>query len=139
VVRVVEGAVAEHGVEDVAAASGEGDQGLVVSFALSDLAVVVGAGDRVAEGGERGEEQRPFRARFPRWDDLSPRIEVPERGCRALCGDARLVRPLTVLARVRQIRCLLSACDAARDAGGEVLLEGGTRDRNGRGRQSETS
>ena len=60
VVGVVFGAVAEHGVEDVDAASGQGDEGLVVSFALGDLAVLVGAGDGVAEGGEGGEEQRPF-------------------------------------------------------------------------------
>ena len=60
VFRVVEGAVAEHGVEDVDAASGEGDEGLVVALALCDLAVVIRAGDRVAEGGEGGEEERPF-------------------------------------------------------------------------------
>lgn len=39
----VEGAVAEHGVEDVGAASSEGDEGLVVAFALGSFAVVVGA------------------------------------------------------------------------------------------------
>jgi hypothetical protein len=43
VVGLIEGAVAEHGVEDVTAAAGEGDEGLVVAFALSDLPVVVGA------------------------------------------------------------------------------------------------
>ena len=43
VVGLIEGAVAEQGEEDVAAAAGEGDEGLVVVFALSDLAVVVGA------------------------------------------------------------------------------------------------
>lgn len=43
VVGLVEGAVAEHGVEDVAASAGEGDEGLVVAFALGDFAVVVGA------------------------------------------------------------------------------------------------
>ena len=42
VVGLVEGAVAEHGVEDVAASSIEGDEGLVVLFALGDRAVVVG-------------------------------------------------------------------------------------------------
>ena len=41
--RLVEGAVAEHGVEDVGSASGEGDEGLVVTLALGDLPVVVGA------------------------------------------------------------------------------------------------
>ena len=40
---LIEGAVAGHGVEDVTAAAGEGDEGLVVAFALSDLPVVVGA------------------------------------------------------------------------------------------------
>lgn len=58
--RLVEGAVAEHGVENVAASSGESDKGLVVAFALSDFAVVVGARDRIAEGGEGGEKQRPL-------------------------------------------------------------------------------
>jgi hypothetical protein len=33
VVVLVEGAVAEHGVEDVAASAGEGDEGLAVVFA----------------------------------------------------------------------------------------------------------
>jgi hypothetical protein len=43
VVWLVQGAVAEHGVEHVATASGEGDEGLVMAFALSDFPVVVGA------------------------------------------------------------------------------------------------
>ena len=42
VVGLIEGAVSEHGIEDVAAASGEGNEGLVVALALGDLAVVVG-------------------------------------------------------------------------------------------------
>lgn len=33
-------AIAEHGVDDVDATSGEGDQSLVVPFALASLAVV---------------------------------------------------------------------------------------------------
>ena len=41
--RLVKGSVAEHGVEDVGAASSQCDEGLVVALALSDLAVVVGA------------------------------------------------------------------------------------------------
>ena len=45
---LVESAVAEHRVEDVATASGEGDEGLVVTFSLGDFAVVVGPGDGVA-------------------------------------------------------------------------------------------
>jgi hypothetical protein len=64
-VGLVEGAVAEHGVEDVAAPSGEGDEGLVVAFALGDLAVVVGAGERVAERGEGVEEQGSFEDLVP--------------------------------------------------------------------------
>ena len=60
VAGVIEGAVAEHRVEDVDAASSQGDERLVVTFALGDLAVVVGAGGGVAEGCECGEEQRPF-------------------------------------------------------------------------------
>ena len=42
VVGLIEGAVAEHGVEGVAAASGEGDESLIVGLALGDLAVGVG-------------------------------------------------------------------------------------------------
>ena len=41
-VGLIEGAVAQHGIEDVAASSGEGDEGLVVALALGDPAVVVG-------------------------------------------------------------------------------------------------
>ena len=54
--RVVEGAVTEHREQDVGAASCEGDECLVVAFALGDLAVVVGAGFGVVEGCESGEE-----------------------------------------------------------------------------------
>ena len=59
VVSVV-GAVAEHGVEDVAAAAGQADEGGVVFLALGSFAVVVGAAGRVVQGGERGEEERAF-------------------------------------------------------------------------------
>jgi hypothetical protein len=52
--------VSEHGVEDVGAAAGEGDEGLVVFFLLSSFAVVVGPRNGVAQGGERGEEQGSF-------------------------------------------------------------------------------
>ena len=38
-VGVVEGAVAEHGEEDVAPSPGEGDEGLVMAFALGDFAL----------------------------------------------------------------------------------------------------
>src|SRR5699024_10024412 len=50
----------QHGEEDVAAAAGEGYEGLVVALALGALAVVVGARDGVAEGSERGEEEGAF-------------------------------------------------------------------------------
>ena len=56
----VECAVAEHGVEDTAASSGKGDEGLVVAFALADLAVVVGPGDGVAQSRESGQKESPF-------------------------------------------------------------------------------
>ena len=56
----VECAVADHGVEDVAASSGEGDEGLVVAFALADLAVVVGPGDGVAQSRESGQKESSF-------------------------------------------------------------------------------
>ena len=56
----VERSVTEHGEEDVASASGEGDEGLVVAFALGDLAVVVGPGDGVAQCREGGQEQCSF-------------------------------------------------------------------------------
>ena len=57
---LVEGSVAEHGEEDVAAASGEGDEGLVVALAFGAFAVVVGPRRRVVQGGEGGEEQGAF-------------------------------------------------------------------------------
>ena len=56
-VGFVECPVFEHCVEDVAASAGETYQGLVVPFAFCDLAVVVGAGGRVAQRGEGGEEE----------------------------------------------------------------------------------
>lgn len=52
---LVEGAVLEHAVDDVAAASGEADDGGVVVFALFALALVVGDGGWVFGGcDERG-------------------------------------------------------------------------------------
>ena len=45
----VKRSVAEHCEQDVASASGEGYEGLVVASALGDLAVVVGSRDRVAQ------------------------------------------------------------------------------------------
>ena len=52
--------VSEHGVEDVGAAAGEGDEGFVVLLLLSSFAVVVGPGDGVAQGRERGQEEGAF-------------------------------------------------------------------------------
>jgi len=50
---VVVGAGAEHGKQDVAASSGEADEGGVVGFfALGSFAVVVGAAGGVVQGGE---------------------------------------------------------------------------------------
>jgi hypothetical protein len=46
----------EHGEDDVAASSGEADDGGVVAFAFGAFAVVEGFGLGRAEGGERGEE-----------------------------------------------------------------------------------
>ena len=42
-VCLIDVAVAEYGVEDVAASSSERDEGSIVTFALGDFAVVVGA------------------------------------------------------------------------------------------------
>jgi hypothetical protein len=57
---LVEGLVAEHGVQDVAAASGQADEGCVVFLAFGSFAVVVGAVDRVGQGGEGSEEEGAF-------------------------------------------------------------------------------
>lgn len=40
---LIKGAVAKHGEEDVAASSGEGDEGLIVAFSWDEFAVVIGA------------------------------------------------------------------------------------------------
>ena len=53
-------AVAQHGVQDVAAAAREADQGGVVLLALAAFAVVVRPRGRVVQCGERGEEHRSF-------------------------------------------------------------------------------
>jgi hypothetical protein len=61
----VVGAVAEHGVEDVAAAASQADESGVVLLALSPFAVVVGPAGRVVQGSERGEEERAFELAVP--------------------------------------------------------------------------
>ena len=57
---LVGGAVAEHGVQDVDAASGQADEDGVVAIALGAFTVVVDEGVGVVQGGERGEEERAF-------------------------------------------------------------------------------
>ncbi len=59
-VRLIKRPVSKHREEHVATPAGESDEGLVVSFPLGDLAVVIGAGNRVAKRREGGEEQRSF-------------------------------------------------------------------------------
>lgn len=60
---VVEGVVSEHRVEGEDASVGEGEDGLVVAFALGDFALVVGAADRVrAWGGKGGVEHDSLEA-----------------------------------------------------------------------------
>ena len=51
---------AEHCQDDVAAASGEADEGGVVAFAFGSFPVVERLGRGVAQGGERGEEHGVF-------------------------------------------------------------------------------
>lgn len=56
--RVVGGSITQHGEQDVAAAARKRDQSLVVTLALADFALVVGAGDGIAQCGKSREEQR---------------------------------------------------------------------------------
>lgn len=56
----VKGAVAERREEHVGSSSCEAEESLGVVLALADLLVVVGPGDRVGQGRERGEEESPF-------------------------------------------------------------------------------
>ena len=72
-------AVAEHGVEDVAASSGQGDEGLIVVFPFSDLPVVVRAGDRSLRAAKAERNSVRFRTLLPRFEECSPRIEDPDR------------------------------------------------------------
>ena len=51
VLGVVGGLVFEHGEDEVAAATGDADDGGVVVFAFGSFALVVGLGVRVVEGG----------------------------------------------------------------------------------------
>lgn len=74
----VAGAVAQPRVEDVAAASGQADEGGVAPLALGPLPVVVGAAGRVGQGCEGGEEERAFELAVAGAGRRSPLIDVPE-------------------------------------------------------------
>lgn len=76
--RLVEGAVAEHGEEDVGPAPGEAEEGLGVVLALADLLVVVGAGAGSATAANAERKNARLSCLLPRWEGCSPRIEEPE-------------------------------------------------------------
>lgn len=83
----VEGAVFEHGVEDVAATSGQAHDGGVVFFAFAAFALVVGAGERVVAAGYPGVGRKRafFKALLPDREGCSPWMEVPDwRGVGAM-------------------------------------------------------
>ena len=56
--RRVKRTVAQHGEQDVAAATCKCDEGLVMTFSLADFARVVCPGDRVSKSGKGGQEHR---------------------------------------------------------------------------------
>ena len=56
--RAVERPIAQHSEQDVAAPPCERDEGLVVTLSLTDLAGVIGPGDRIAQSGEGRQEHR---------------------------------------------------------------------------------
>src|SRR5687768_1765974 len=60
-------AVAEHGVQDVDAASCERDDGLVVGLAFGSFAGVEGAAGGVAERAERGLDEDAFEGAVAGW------------------------------------------------------------------------
>ena len=72
---LVVGVGAEHDVEDVAAASGEADEGGGVFLAFGSFAVVVGAASEVCEGCE---EEGAFEFAVDASGRCSPRMLVPE-------------------------------------------------------------
>lgn len=76
---MVEGAVTQHREQDVGPLAGQGDDRLVVVFALGAFPVVVGPRRGVVQRGEGREEQRPFEPLVPTAGACSPRIEVPDR------------------------------------------------------------
>ena len=61
----VKRAIAQHGEQDVTATSCKRDEGLVMALSLTDLAGVVGPGDRIAQIGEGRQEHRAFELFIP--------------------------------------------------------------------------
>ncbi len=75
----VERPIAEHGEQDVAAATSKRDEGLIVAFSLADLAHVVGPGYGVTQGCKGRQEHRAFELFVSRLEGSSPRMDEPER------------------------------------------------------------
>ena len=76
---LVDGAVAEHRVEDVGAAASQADEGGVVAFACGAFAVVVGPGVGSARAAKAERNSARSRCLLPPRGGRSPRMEVPER------------------------------------------------------------
>jgi len=77
--RAIEGAITQHGEQEVTTAPCERNEGFVMTVALTDLAAVIGSGDSVTQSGEGREEHCPLEVLFPRREGSSPRMEEPER------------------------------------------------------------
>ena len=58
--RAVKGPVAQHGEQQVASASCERNEGLVMALSLADLASLVRPGERIAQSREGRQEHRPL-------------------------------------------------------------------------------
>ena len=71
--------VVGHGVEDVAAAAGEADEGGVVLLALGPFAVVVGAAGGCDKAANAARKNARLSCLLPPVGGCSPLIEVPER------------------------------------------------------------
>jgi len=76
---LVEGSVAEHGVEGVAASSGQFYQGLVASFSFGAFPVVVGPAGRSLSEAKAERNRTRLSALLPLREAWSPRMEDPER------------------------------------------------------------
>lgn len=72
---LIGGAVAEHGVQDVATAAGQADQGGVVALVLIAFALVVGGADSDVNAAVK---MARLRCLLPPLGGRSPRMEVPE-------------------------------------------------------------